>query len=377
MHNFLTSQPDLNVHNPEVQGALLDVARFWLDKGVDGFRLDTINFYMHDLKLRDNPPLAIEQRNASIAPSVNPYNWQDHLYSKNQPENLLFLERLRSLTDEYEGRACLGEVGDAQRGLQIMGDYTKGDKRMHMCYAFEFLEARPATAQWMKTIFDKLDAKAPNSWPCWAFSNHDVMRVASRWKASQAASKAYATLLHTMRGSVCIYQGEELGLTEADVLFEELQDPYGIEFWPQFKGRDGCRTPMVWEQNAHNAGFGTGKPWLPVSTSHLALSVDSQEQDDHSLLNHFRKCIAMRKALPALQTGSQIQMQQQEDILTFVREDKGTTLLCIFNLSDTSQRITMPSGHWLTLALDLGSNYAKVDTGDTLGPWQYSIAKKI
>ena len=377
LHNFLTSQPDLNVHNREVQDALLDVARFWLDKGVDGFRLDTINFYMHDLKLRDNPPLAIEQRNASIAPSVNPYNWQDHLHSKNQPENLLFLERLRSLTDEYEGRACLGEVGDAQRGLEIMGDYTKGDKRMHMCYAFEFLEAQPATAQWVKTIFDKLDAYAPNSWPCWAFSNHDVMRVASRWKASQAASKAYATLLHAIRGSVCIYQGEELGLTEAEVLFEELQDPYGIEFWPQFKGRDGCRTPMVWEQNAQNAGFGSGKPWLPVSTPHLALSVDSQEQDDLSLLNHFRKCIAMRKALPALQTGSQIQMQQQGDILTFVRENQDTTLLCIFNLSDTPQGITIPSGHWQTLALDLGSHYAKVNTGDTLGPWQYSIAKKI
>ena len=122
LHNFLTTQPDLNVHNKEVQDELLDVAKFWLDKGVDGFRLDTINFYMHDKKLRNNPALPVEKRNASIAPSVNPYNWQDHLYSKNQPENLLFLERLRSLTDQHDGRACLGEVGDAQRGLQIMGE---------------------------------------------------------------------------------------------------------------------------------------------------------------------------------------------------------------------------------------------------------------
>ena len=376
LHNFLSTQPDLNVHNPEVQNELLDVARFWLDKGVDGFRLDTINFYMHDLQLRDNPPLAKEKRNASIAPRVNPYNWQDHLYSKNQPENLAFLERLRALTDEYEGRACLGEVGDAQRGLQIMGEYTKGDKRIHMCYAFEFLENQPAMAAWVKTVFDKLDREAPDSWPCWAFSNHDVMRVASRWKATQAASKAYATLLHAIRGSVCIYQGEELGLTEAEVSFEDLQDPYGLEFWPQFKGRDGCRTPMVWEQHAENAGFGSGKSWLPVNNIHIAQSVDVQEQDAESLLHHFRKVIAMRQALPVLKTGKQVAMQQQGEILTFVREDEDTSLFCAFNLSDTPQSLPLPLGSWKTLDLDLGSNHIDAMSSQTLGPWQYCIAVK-
>ena len=223
LHNFLSNQPDLNLHSLDVQDALLDVARFWLDKGVDGFRLDTINFYMHDKLLRDNPPIPAQERNHSIATKVNPYNWQNHIYSKNQPENIIFLERIRALVDQYEGRACLGEVGDAQRGIQILGEYTSGDKRIHMCYAFEFLENTPATAQWVKTVFDKIDIEAPDGWVCWAFSNHDVERMTSRWNLNTLSSYTYAMLLHTIRGSVCIYQGEELGLMESEVNFEDLR----------------------------------------------------------------------------------------------------------------------------------------------------------
>ena len=136
LHNFLTSQPDLNFHNEEVRQALLDVVRFWLDRGVDGFRLDTINFYFHDKELRDNPPLAKELRNDSIAPAVNPYNHQLHVYDKNRPENLEFLRRFRALLDEYPGTTAVGEVGDAQIWLQIVADYTSGGDKMHMCYAF-------------------------------------------------------------------------------------------------------------------------------------------------------------------------------------------------------------------------------------------------
>ena len=139
MHNFLTSQPDMNLHNPEVQDALLAATRFWLDRGVDGFRLDTINFYFHDKELRDNPALAPERRNASTAPAVNPYNFQEHIYDKNRPENIAFLKRFRALLDEYPAIAAVGEVGDSQRGLEIVGEYTSGNDKMQMCYAFEFL----------------------------------------------------------------------------------------------------------------------------------------------------------------------------------------------------------------------------------------------
>ncbi|MDP5218480.1 alpha-amylase family glycosyl hydrolase [Ruegeria sp. 2205SS24-7] len=376
LHNFLTSQPDLNFHEPQVQDALLDVARFWLDRGVDGFRLDTINFYFHDKELRDNPPLPQDARNDSIAPQVNPYNHQDHLYSKSQPENLAFLERLRALTDAYDARACLGEVGDAHRGLKIMGQYTAGEARMHMCYAFEFLEGRRATAERIVKVFEDLEAAAPDGWACWAFSNHDVQRHASRWDLSDAALRAYTTLMMCLRGSVCLYQGEELGLAEADVAFEDLQDPYGIEFWPEFKGRDGCRTPMAWQTQAENAGFGSGKSWLPISPTHAAAAVDRQEQDPAAMLHHYRRAIALRDAHPALQSGSQNDLCADQDLLSFQRSDASETLFCAFNLGDEPAVATLPDGSWQVVSQGMQGAVSPKGRHAMLGAWQYLIVKR-
>jgi alpha-glucosidase len=184
LHNFLTSQPDLNFHTPAVQDALLDATRFWLERGVDGFRLDTINFYFADKELRDNPALPVAERNATIAPSVNPYNHQRHVYSKNQPENLAFLARFRGLLDEYPGAAAVGEVGDAQFGLELLGEYTKGETGAHMCYAFEFLEKSPLSAARVAQVFERFDRVASDGWACWALSNHDVIRHTTRWDLS-------------------------------------------------------------------------------------------------------------------------------------------------------------------------------------------------
>lgn len=376
LHNFLISQPDLNFHCEAVQDALLDVARFWLDRGVDGFRLDTINFYFHDQALRDNPPLPMDQRNSSIAPQVNPYNHQNHLYSKSQPENLAFLERLRALTDQYDARACLGEVGDAQRGLQIMGEYTEGDKRMHMCYAFEFLEGRRATAGRVKEVFDQLAAEAPDGWPCWAFSNHDVARHASRWDLPDAAQRAYVALMMSMRGSACLYQGEELGLPEAEVAFEDLQDPYGIEFWPEFKGRDGCRTPMVWDTQSEFSGFGSVKPWLPVSPAQADLAVDRQETDPEATLHHYRRAIALRHAHLALSVGTQTDMTATGDLLSFTRAADGEEIFCVFNLGPAQQSMNLPAGTWSDAAAGLDGASAPEGRDLTLGSWQYCIAVK-
>ncbi|WP_170371970.1 alpha-glucosidase [Ruegeria arenilitoris] len=371
LHNFLTSQPDLNFHNPDVQDALLDVARFWLDMGVDGFRLDTINFYFHDAQLRDNPALPLDQRNATIAPMVNPYNHQDHLYSKSQPENIAFLERLRALTDQYDGRACLGEVGDAQRGLEIMGEYTRGDKRMHMCYAFEFLEKRRLTAEYTKHVFDQLLSKAGDAWPCWAFSNHDVQRHASRWDLDEAGIRQHAVLMMCLRGSACLYQGEELGLPEADVPFEHLQDPYGIEFWPEYKGRDGCRTPMVWAAQDEQSGFTTGAPWLPVSTAQAERAVDRMDADPQSVLNHYRRAIALRHEYPALMSGTQSDMRETGPILSFLREDDTQQVFCAFNLGDGTAEIDLPEGNWRCIGQDLGAVEAQGRA--TLAPSQFCL----
>ena len=370
LHNFLTSQPDLNFHTPAVQDALLDATRFWLDRGVDGFRLDTINFYFADKALRDNPALPPEARNATIAPAVNPYNHQDHLYSKNQPENLLFLKRFRTLLEEYPGTAAVGEVGDAQRGLELLGEYTKVGQGVQMCYAFEFLAKAPLTAARVVEVFARLDAVAGEGWACWAFSNHDVMRHATRWDLSPAAQRLFATLLLCLRGSICLYQGEELGLSEADVPFDALQDPYGIEFWPEFKGRDGCRTPIVWEQSNQNAGFSSGTPWLPVDDAHLPQTVSTQEADPNGLLHHYRAMIAGRRTHPALHHGTQTDMRAQGNVLTFQRIEATETLFCAFNMGGTPSHIRMPSGAWHPI---MGE--ALGPSGE-LAPWACAILQK-
>ncbi|MDA7424617.1 beta-galactosidase BglA [Thalassococcus lentus] len=374
LHNFLTSQPDLNFHEPQVQDALLDVVRFWLDRGVDGFRLDTINFYVHDQQLRSNPALAPERRDDTIAPSVNPYNHQEHLYSKNRPENLEFLRRFRAVLEEYPAAAAVGEVGDAQRGLEIMGEYTSGDDKVQMCYSFEFLSKTKPTADRVVDVLERVDEVATDGWACWAFSNHDVTRHPSRWNLGPAAQRAYATLILCLRGSACLYQGEELGLPEADVAFEDLQDPYGIEFWPEYKGRDGCRTPMVWEKNNQNGGFSEGQPWLPVSHDHLNRAAAAQEQDPGALLHHYRKAIAFRHAHKALVKGEHSDVRNTGSIVHFMREHEGEKIFVAINLSAEPAVMEMPKGAWLQIGQELGSTAAAPDGKLHLGPWQPALA---
>lgn len=378
LHNFLKEQPDLNLHTPAVQEELLGVAQFWLDRGVDGFRLDTINFYFHDRLLRDNPPLAPERRNASIAPEVNPYNWQDHLYDKNQPENLDFLRRLRALTDRYPAVACLGEVGDAQRGMEIQAQYTSGTDKVHMCYSFDFLSGHTPDAAHVAQVLETYEATVQDGWACWAFSNHDVVRHASRWNLGPQAGRVYAALLLSLRGSVCLYQGEELGLTEAYVAYEDLQDPYGIRFWPKFKGRDGCRTPMPWISDNQNGGFSVVKPWLPVAVEHLSRSVNIQIGDEASMLGFYRRMVHLRQAYPALIKGAMEALTVENECLHFLRhhveEAADQTVFCAFNLTDQPRRITMPPGAWL---VDRGAPFETVDiTGPevTLAPYQALFA---
>jgi alpha-glucosidase len=373
LHNFLTSQPDLNFHCDAVQDALLDVVRFWLKRGVDGFRLDTINFYIADKYLRDNPSLPKELRNNSIAPSVNPYNHQLHLFDKNQPENLEFLRKFRAVLNPY-GAAAVGEVGDAQRGLEIMAEYTSGGDKVQMCYPFEMLQPTRLTAGLLADTFARMAEAAPDAWPCWAYSNHDVIRHVSRWHLSDAAAKTYATLLVCLRGSLCLYQGEELGLPEAELSQDELQDPYGIEFWPEFKGRDGCRTPMVWVTDNASGGFTSGTPWLPVKAPHLPMSVAAQDGLPASMLTHYRAALAFRRAHPVLRTGAMQDIRATGDVATF-RRSGDEEIFCAFNLGDDTAEVALPEGKWTEIGTELGSQTAG-NRHVTLGPWGVCLAKR-
>ena len=251
LHNFLISQPDLNFHNPAVQDAVLDIMRFWLERGVDGFRLDTVNYYFHDQQLRSNPANPLDE---TLPLATSPYEMQVHEFSKSQPENLDFLRRVRALLDQFPGTSSVGEVGDSHRSVELMAQYTSGGDTLHMCYGFDFL-GHEFTAHHFRSRIERFFAMGPDGWPCWSFSNHDVPRHVSRWaefsRDPRHLAHQTAALVLSLRGSVCLYQGEELGLPETELLFEELTDPRGIRFWPQDPGRDGCRSsrrnrPSTW-----------------------------------------------------------------------------------------------------------------------------------
>src|SRR5262249_10661036 len=199
MHNFRTSQPDLNLHNKQVQDQLLAAARFWLDRGVDGFRLDAVNFCFHDPQLRDNPPWGDRPRVGSAVVAVNPYAFQEHRYDKTQPENLGFLRRVRALLDHYPARTSVGEI-DADDSLPVMAEYTSGGDRLHMAYAFSLLTP-VFSPQYIRTTVETLESSIGDGWPCWSLSNHDVMRVLSRWGGANA-SPALAKVLVALLGSL-------------------------------------------------------------------------------------------------------------------------------------------------------------------------------
>ncbi|WP_062206852.1 alpha-glucosidase family protein [Aureimonas sp. AU12] len=348
LHNFLISQPDLNFNHPAVQDAMLDVTRFWLDRGVDGFRLDTVNFYVHDAELRDNPPLAEAHWNERTAPRDRPYNRQDHLYDKNRPENLAFLRRFRALLDAYPAATAIGEVGELIRGIELMGEYTRGTDRLHMCYAFDFLNTVLPEVDDIRPVIERFSQAAADGWPCWAFSNHDVVRHATRWAAGhedrEAILRLAAAILLSVRGSVCLYQGEEIGQTEAEIAYEDIVDPWGKRFWPTIKGRDGCRTPMVWESDAPQGGFTTAAhPWLPVPPEHLPMAVDRQVGQAGSLLEYYRAFLAFRRSHPALVRGDIAFLDWAPGLLAFRREFEGERIVCVFNLSGQPVDIAWPS----------------------------------
>ncbi|HEX6636408.1 MAG TPA: alpha-amylase family glycosyl hydrolase [Steroidobacteraceae bacterium] len=344
LHNFLSRQPDLNFHHPEVQRATLDNFRFWLDRGVDGLRLDAINFCFHDRALRDNPPRPKKLRKAVGFKADNPYGCQWHRFNNTQPEMLPFLERIRSLLDEYPDVVALGEIS-SDDSTATVAEYTQPG-RLHMAYSFELLSDESSPTHIRATV-ETLRTRAPRSWPCWTISNHDVERVVSRWGRSKATLPHFATqltaLICALRGSVCVFQGEELGLGEADVPYEALRDPYGIAFWPTFKGRDGCRTPMPWDPS-ERAGFSTVEPWLPVPPQHLELAVSAQERDGSSALHGFRRLLAWRKQLPLLLHGDIEFLAATESVLVFRRfdADESAGLLAAFNLSGEPAALKLP-----------------------------------
>ena len=335
LHNFLVEQPDLNVHNLEVQNALLENARFWLDRGVDGFRLDAIDYTMHDPALRDNPA-----RPADGRVRTRPVDFQQPRYNKGHENIVTFLERVRALTESYGGRFTVGEIG-GEGAEPIMKWVTDGGRRLHTSYGFNFLYADALTPELVRTATEEWPDDGRTAWPSWAFSNHDAPRAVSRWSGSgdrDAVARLALLLLVSLRGNVFLYQGEELGLPQAQVGFEDLKDPEAIANWPLTLGRDGARTPMPWVRRAPHAGFSSGKPWLPVAREHEELAADGPERDPQSTLALARKVMKLRKKHPALRLGGMRIVRASGSMLVFERQYGGERVLCVFNLGTAPQK---------------------------------------
>ena len=327
LHNFLTEQPDLNVRNPQVQQALLEAARFWLDRGVDGFRLDVANYYIQDEALRDNPPAAHARMPART------YQFQQHLYDKSRPETLDFIAKLRAVTDQYDDRMMVGEIVDDD-ALARQIEYTDGPDKLHSAYSFHLLTGRKGSPKLFSEAATAWNGVA--GWPAWSLGNHDVPRYPTRLggpDAPRVQAHALLAALFALKGTVYLYQGDELGLPQAKVRFEDLKDPFARNDYTGDAGRDGARTPFPWSSKATMAGFtGATETWLPIDPAHVALAADIQASDPASTLAHTRRLIALRKAHLALAIGEAEVLPSTDDVLAVLRTTVGQRVLCLINL---------------------------------------------
>ena len=357
LHNFLSCQPQLNGHNPDVQEALLGVARFWLDRSVDGFRIDALNFAMHDPKLRDNPPAPPTDR-----ARTRPFDFQRKIHNMSHPDIPGFIERIRAVTDEYDAVFTVAEVGGDEAEAEMKA-FTEGDTRLNSAYGFNFLYADRLTPGLVCAALAEWPEEDGMGWPSWAFENHDAARAVSRWCAPEDRdqfARMKLLLLASLRGNIILYQGEELGLTQVDIPFEQLQDPEAIANWPLTLSRDGARTPMPWESE-EAGGFGASIPWLPLGEENLARSVALQSADPTSLLALTREVIALRNASPALRHGSAA-CHADGALLRLERVSEGERIVCLFNFSPNPLHdIPVPQGETLCSVNSV--------TSDSLGPY--------
>jgi alpha-glucosidase len=351
-HKFLRQQPKLNWMQPQAREAALSVLETWLNRGIDGFRLDVANAFLHDVKLTDNPPIPPDHRGPPEWSAAA--NMQRHLNDSNLVENRAVLDVIRRRVEAFDDHFVFGEFSEE---FKRSGCYLSPEEGLHAGYNFALLYASDTAA--IRAHLETL-ARYPEHWPCIAFSNHDVIRTATRFGTANV--RVLLALLAALRGTLLLYQGEELGLTEVDLKRDQLKDPVGDLYYPLFKGRDGCRTPMPWDADAPHLGFTAGTPWLPLGPQHQALAVSGQEADPGSTLAYARKLLAARTG--ALRDGDLALLPG--DGLVFVREAGGERVVCAFNPTGEDVSVELPGP---AADMGLGTGSAALDGAHlTLGP---------
>ncbi|MGO4170413.1 alpha-amylase family glycosyl hydrolase [Novosphingobium sp. YAF33] len=341
LHAFLKEQPDLNWRNPDVQRAMMDVMRFWLDRGVDGFRIDVLWHIVKHEAFPDNP------LNPEWTPDITERDRLLQVHSTDQPEAHAISAKLRELADTYGDRVLVGEIFlPNERHARWYGSPTQ--PQVHLPFNFQLIES-PWDAEHLRGVIEGYEASLPSfGWPNWVIGSHDAPRIAARVGEPQA--RVAAMLLLTLRGTPTLYQGDELGIGEVFIPMEEIRDPQHFRQPTLDIGRDRSRTPMPWDHTT-NAGFTTGKPWLPLNADWSSRNVAAQNNDPASMLNFYRRMLALRRASPALSTGSFSLLGGSNDVLIYLREGGGQRLAVVLNLSSHIRRFELPANNQIKAVL--------------------------
>jgi alpha-glucosidase len=323
LHSFLKGQPDLNFRNKEVQEAVFEVMRFWLDKGIDGFRVDSIAHLIKDNLLRDNP------YNPDYNPGMPVSQQMVQLFSTNRPEVHDVIDSMREVLNEYKDKVMIGELYLSVSG--ITSYYGRNNKGVQLPANFQLI-TDSWKAQRLSVVIAKSEALVPQSaWPHWAMGNHDQPRVISR--IGRSLAKVAALLLLTLRGTPTMYYGDEIGMHNVNIPVGEMKDPQGLMEPEKNFSRDPQRTPMQWSSEVQ-AGFTSGKPWLPVAANYTVINVATEQQDDDSLLMLYQRLISLRRKEPSLSTGEYFPLFANEEMLAYIRQQEGADrFLIVLNIS--------------------------------------------
>lgn len=349
LHSFLKEQPDFNWRNEECRKALFGEIKYWLDRGVDGFRMDVVNFFVKDARFRSNP--------FTIGRYPRPYELQKHIYDRNQPELHGILREFRSILDSYKERMSVGEIGVETPDPKLVASFLgNGEDELHLAFDFSLVFAKWSARDFFKCINDYMSAIPVKGWPCNVLSNHDEPRAISRYAGSKNAetvkrrAMVAAALLLTLRGTPFLYYGEELGMKNGRLKKREIVDPVGLRYWPFHKGRDGERTPMQWSASK-NAGFSSATPWLPVNPDYREINVESESRDPHSMLNYYKSLIAIRKESRALREGSWVPaVRGIDDVIAYFRNAQNEKVFVALNFGDKNRPIDIDqNGSWKAL----------------------------
>jgi len=333
LHLFDKTQPDLNWRNPAVKSAMLDVLRFWLDRGVDGFRMDVVGFIMKDEKLPDNP---LSNTDLS-ADDLKEWHHLIHKYDIDQPEVHELIKDFRQLHDEYGNRVVIGEIWAEPRSEWIKY-YGKNNDGLHLPFNFDLIN-KPWDVTAIRNSVNELEGLLDtNMWPNYVLGSHDKQRLATRY--GDEATRLSAMLLLTLRGTPTLYMGDEIGMIDGKIPIDKIQDPQGINLGAD-NSRDGCRTPFQWSSEDH-AGFSSVEPWLPIAENFLANNVVTHLSDPNSLLNLYRKLIQLRKSYPSLAIGTyQYIATDQTDCFIYIRRHDNEACLIALNFANESRTVCL------------------------------------